>query len=59
MRYSPEATLYTGSAFILVAWLLTAGLLSGLLVYFFAALGLTLIVFLQPAPELICQGTFN
>jgi hypothetical protein len=45
MRYSPEAKPYTGSAFILVAWLLTAGLLSGLLVYFFAALGLTLIVF--------------
>jgi hypothetical protein len=45
MRYSPEATLSTGSAFILVAWLLIAGLLSGLLVYFFAALGLTLIVF--------------
>jgi hypothetical protein len=44
MRYSPEAILFAGSAFILVAWLFIAGLMSGLLVYFFAALGVTLIV---------------
>lgn len=44
MRYNPETTLFAGSVFILVAWLFAAGLLSGLLVYFLAALGVTLVV---------------
>lgn len=44
MRYGPDSILFAGAAMILVAWLFAAGLLSGLLVYFFAALGVTLIV---------------
>jgi hypothetical protein len=44
MRYSPEVILFAGSGIILVVWLAIAGLLSGLIFYFFIALGVLLIV---------------